>query len=124
MKKFIRRLSVGFLVLAVIVLIIGNIQFRDRHRGYDVNINLKSADQHMSELGFSKISVTPTGFDTWNDANRDGRYNPKEGDTYNDLNNNGKFDAVWLAGFHQGRPANGVNDSLWARTMVVRNGAN
>lgn len=123
MKKFISRISVGFLVLAVIVLIIGNIQFRDRHRGYDVNINLKSAEQHISEIGFSKISVTPTGFDTWNDANGDGRYNPKEGDTYNDLNNNGKFDAVWLAGFHQGRPANGVNDSLWARTMVVSNGA-
>lgn len=35
---------------------------------------------------------------------------------------NGKFDGLWLAGFQNNRPALGVRDPLWARTIAVEEG--
>ncbi|MCK6569602.1 hypothetical protein L6V77_00660 [Myxococcota bacterium] len=35
---------------------------------------------------------------------------------------NGKFDGLWLAGFQNNRPALGVRDPLWARTIAVEDG--
>lgn len=35
---------------------------------------------------------------------------------------NGKFDGLWLAGFQNNRPALGVRDHLWARTVAVEEG--
>lgn len=35
---------------------------------------------------------------------------------------NGKFDGLWLAGFQNNRPALGVRDPLWARTVAVEDG--
>ena len=34
----------------------------------------------------------------------------------------GEFQAIWLAGFQNSRPANSVHDDLWARTVVFRQG--
>ena len=34
----------------------------------------------------------------------------------------GDFQAIWLAGFHNGRPVKGVHDDLWARTIVFEKG--
>jgi len=34
----------------------------------------------------------------------------------------GEFQAMWLAGFQNGRPANSVHDDLWARTVAFRQG--
>jgi hypothetical protein len=50
-------------------------------------------------------------------------YNEADGDTYTDKNGNGQFDAVWLAGFQNNRPASGVHDDLWARTMILDDGS-
>lgn len=35
---------------------------------------------------------------------------------------NGEFDAMWLAGFQNGRPATSVNDDIWSRTVAFRQG--
>lgn len=35
---------------------------------------------------------------------------------------NGHFDGLWLAGFQNNRPALGVRDPLWARTVAVEDG--
>ena len=35
---------------------------------------------------------------------------------------NGKFDGLWIAGFQNNRPALGVRDPLWARTVAVEDG--
>ena len=35
---------------------------------------------------------------------------------------NGRFDGLWLAGFQNNRPAIGVRDPLWARTVAVEHG--
>ncbi len=122
MKAILLRISIGITIVLTALLVFSVIQLRDRHSGYEIDLNLKSSAMQIPEIGFARLSITPEGFDTWNDANGDARYNKKDGDSYNDLNNNGQFDAVWLAGFHQGRPANGVNDSLWARSMVISDG--
>ena len=34
----------------------------------------------------------------------------------------GDFQAIWLAGFHNGRPVKGVHDDLWAITFVFEIG--
>ncbi len=122
MKKFAIRTGAVLAILFIIVVITALIRFQDRHPDYTINLRLTGKSTQNIKAGFSKADITPLGFDTWNDANDDGRYNEKDGDTFNDLNKNGKFDAVWLAGFHQSRPANGINDSLWARSMVIENG--
>ena len=74
-------------------------------------------------VGFAKIPITPQVTDTWNDFNGNARYEPEQGETYNDVNDNNKFDPIWIAGFHNRRPAQGVHDDLWARVMVIDDGA-
>lgn len=122
MRKKLLRIGIGVLGLLVVAGVYSVYQLRDRHPGYAIDLHVKPGIPQVPKIGFSKKNITPEGFDTWNDHNQDAKYNEKDGDTYNDLNGNGKFDAVWLAGFHQGRPANGVNDSLWARSMVIDDG--
>ncbi len=118
MKKFL----IGFLLfvgISVLLLwIYSQYQFRDRHPGYTVDIDLKSAQTDLL-AGFAKVNITPENFETWTDANGDSKFNPEDGDTFVDANGNGKFDAIWLAGFQNSRPAQGVLDPLWARAMVL-----
>lgn len=82
-----------------------------------------SVEPGQLEVGVAKRDITPdlSKYDTWTDADNDGRYNPDKGDTYQDVNGNGKFDAVWMAGFSSNRPAKGVHDPLWARAIAFRN---
>jgi len=95
---------------------------KDRHPGY--NIDLKILNDTPSELraGFAAVPITPEVPDRWTDNNGDAKYNPKDGDTFTDGNGNGKFDPVWIAGFSNKKPANGVHDDTWARTMVIDDG--
>lgn len=98
-------------------------QTRDRHPGYQFYQNISTKNEGKIQTGFSKVSITPEIIDTWNDEDRNARYEPKKGDTFEDKNGNGKFDAVWIAGFQNRRAANGIHDSLWARTVVLDDGS-
>jgi hypothetical protein len=118
MKKFFFGFLIFAGILAIGIWLFSLYQFRDRHAGYQVDIDLRSTQNNIS-AGFAKIDITPTNFETWTDANGDSRYNPEDGDSFEDANGNGEFDAVWLAGFHNSRPAQGVLDPLWARAMVL-----
>ncbi|MEX2566658.1 MAG: hypothetical protein WD431_11995 [Cyclobacteriaceae bacterium] len=122
MKKGFKIIISVLAFLVFLVVIYGMYQFRDRHRGYELDLHLSSNEATEIKAGFSKVDISPTGFDTWDDANGDSRYNEEDGDRYHDLNGNGKFDPIWLAGFHQNRPASGTNDPLWARAMVLDDG--
>jgi hypothetical protein len=122
MKKI---LTAAFLVVLLLGLALAGYtwyRFRDRHPGYALDLTLRTPNPARLKAGFGKVDITPTGYDTWHDHNGDARFNPADGDYYNDLNGNGRFDAVWLAGFHQNRPASGTNDPLWARAMVIDDG--
>jgi hypothetical protein len=122
MKKWLKRVFLSFGLVLLLIFAYTLYQFRDRHKGYGLEISFKSSNSTEVKAGFSKVDITPIDFDTWKDNNGDARFHEKDGDSFNDLNQNGKFDPIWLAGFHQNRPASGVNDPLWARTMVLDNG--
>ncbi len=96
-------------------------QFRDRHPNYQIDLKLYAGPGTL-EGGFAKVDITPSDFETWEDVNGNSKFDPKIGDRFIDKNGNGKFDAIWLAGFHNARPAQSVRDKLWARAMVLKSG--
>lgn len=122
MKKTLKIILSVLVILVIVVIVYGWYQFRDRHQDYVLDLHLSSMTPAEIKAGFSKIDISPTHFDVWEDANGDARYEEEDGDRYHDLNGNGRFDPVWLAGFHQNRPASGINDPLWARAMVLDDG--
>jgi hypothetical protein len=99
---------------------------RDRHSGYELDIKLpiqpSASSAKQIHVGLAKLPITPNVEDTWTDADSNGQFEPNKGDFYQDKNNNGKFDAFWLAGFQNNRPAAGVHDDIWARTIVFDDG--
>ena len=112
----------GIALILVIAAFTVRHQVRDRQPGYELDIEVAGSPEGRIQAGFSAMSITPDIIDTWNDVDGNARYEPKKGDSYNDNNGNGKFDAYWIAGFHNNRPANGVHDPVWARTMVIDDG--
>jgi hypothetical protein len=71
-------------------------------------------------VGVGSKLINPTLVETeWDDANGDGYWDPQS-ETFTDTNGNGKFDATWMAGFGNGRPAKGINDALEARAIAFR----
>lgn len=74
---------------------------------------------NVFRVGAARASITPNLADyetEWDDANGNGEYD--SGESFTDTNGNNKFDAVWIAGFGNGRPATGVHSDLWVRAMV------
>jgi len=122
MKKTLLAIALIILISLAGTWIYSIYQFRDRHDGYSIDLNLGSSQTQIL-AGFSKVDISPEILDTWVDVNGDARYNPEDGDTYTDGNGNGKFDAVWLAGFHKARAAQSILDPLWARAMVLDAGS-
>lgn len=122
MKLWFKRFLIFF--IAIIILLSGYLYFnvRDRHPDYHVDLNIKNDSPTVLSIGFSAQSITPEIPDTWTDVNNDAKYIPEDGDTFEDGNGNGKFDPIYIAGFHNQRPAQGIHDKLWARTMVVDDG--
>ncbi|MCU0400669.1 MAG: hypothetical protein MUE75_06590, partial [Algoriphagus sp.] len=107
MKKILKITLITLTILLIGLIGFGAYQFRDRHSGYNINLNL-DAEAGIVNAGFAKVDITPKQFETWTDVDGDSRYNPEKGDTYEDSNGNGQFDAIWLAGFHNSRPAQSV----------------
>ena len=75
------------------------------------------------QVGFSQLSITPEIIDQWVDVDNDAQFDP-EIDIWTDLNGNGEFDAVWMAGFQNQRPAQGVKDNIMAVAVVIDDGKN
>ena len=121
MKKLFLTLTLVIGVLLLFSVIWIYVKTKDRFPDYSLDLHLKSPESPIF-AGFAKVDITPRKFETWTDANGDSRYNPEDGDTFEDANGNGQFDAIWLAGFHNSRPAQGVLDPLWARAMVLEVG--
>ena len=97
--------------------------WKDRHPDYSIDIHIEAPDVTSNiKVGFAKMPITPDVIDTWNDVNNDAKYKVEDGDTYNDNNNNGKFDPYWIAGFSNSKPANGVHDDVWSRTIILDDG--
>jgi hypothetical protein len=123
MKKWLIRIFSILIFIATLILLRLGWATRDRHPDAHLDMNLVSKEQNL-QAGFAAVDITPLVPDTWTDKNGDAQYQPKDGDTYTDGNGNGSFDPVWMAGFQHNRPARGVHDPLWARTMIISNGEN
>ena len=122
MKKVLKIIGL-LLVLAVIVLVfMGYSNLKDRHPGYSANMEVKNKIPSELKAGFAAVAITPEVPDHWIDKDNNAKYNPEDGDTFTDGNGNGKFDPVWIAGFSNSKPANGIHDDTWARTMIIDDG--
>ena len=86
---------------------------------------LSLARVHAGELqvGFAQLSITPEIIDQWVDIDNDAQFNP-DIDLWTDVNGNGEFDAVWMAGFQNQRPAQGIKDNIMAVAVVIDDGKN
>ena len=91
--------------------------------------------------GAGKTDITPSCFESWEDANDDAEFKASDGDVFLDCGcdricpeddawtaadtgeGDGEFQAVWIAGFQNGRPAASSHDPLWARAAVIEQGA-
>jgi hypothetical protein len=74
-------------------------------------------------VGAARADITPdlARYETeWSDDNSDNHW--QTGEPFVDENGNGDFDAVWIAGFDNGRPATSVHDQIWVRAMVFEIG--
>ena len=122
MKKFFKIL--GFLIILLFAALVTwmFMNMRDRHPGYSADLKITNDSPAPLKVGFAAVTITPEVPDRWVDSNNDNEYNPGDGDTFTDGNGNGKFDPVWIAGFSNRKPANGVHDDTWARTMIIDDG--
>lgn len=120
MKKWLYGIILT--VLLFFVFLIRN-NLHDRFPGYSLDLKVIPGNTSSILAAFSKTSITPVVHDSWKDVNGNLEFDADGPDTWTDGNGNGKFDPVWLAGFHNNRPAQGVHDSLWARTMIIDDGA-
>ncbi|MBI5092785.1 MAG: hypothetical protein HZB26_10130 [Candidatus Hydrogenedentes bacterium] len=115
-------------ILVAVVLAVAFVGYRTigPYRSYRADM-MKPAPKEAAqgsalEVGVARRDITPfmENYDTWVDADGNGRFEPEKGDTYTDKNGNGTFDLVWMAGFSNNRAAKGVHDQLWARALAVR----
>lgn len=122
MIKLLKYTGLFFLAIILFFVLISFYNVRDRHKGYFVDLEIEAPPPTTVQAGFAAFKITPQVIDTWTDVKGNSRYRPKEGDTYKDVTGTGNFDAVWISGFHNRKPAQGVYDDLWARAMVLDDG--
>jgi len=53
--------------------------------------------------GFSKDNINPKQWETWNDLNKDGLFQPWLGEHFDDLDKDGKFDGIFLTSPKKGK---------------------
>lgn len=121
MRKLLKYLVVLLLLSLFIIGLTAWYHMRDRNPGYAYD-KIWETQVSLIRAGFAKREINPEVPDTWEDLNGNGIYEPGQGEEFRDGNNNGKFDAVYMAGFHQNRPAMAIHDTLWARAMVLNSG--
>ncbi len=88
--------------------------------------------------GAGAVTITPECFESFVDLDEDGEFDKEEelldcgcdrlcpeDEGYSgpdEGEGDGDHQAVWMAGFQNNRPAQGVHDDLWARAVVVEQG--
>ncbi len=82
---------------------------------------MAASAEESFRAGFAEVEITPSVPDRWVDVDGDAVFDP-DIDTWTDGNGNGRFDAVYMAGFHQGRVAGSVHDPLLAVAAVFDDG--
>ncbi len=73
--------------------------------------------------GAAAVTTTPSLDDVEPvtvDVNGNGRFDPVDGDVFEDRDGDGIWDALFLAGFGNGRAATAIHDDTWARALALR----
>ncbi len=122
MKKFFKYLGIVVLLLVIGLFFWFGHNLKDQHPDYNLDLKVLNNPPAQLSAGFSAMPITPAVPDRWEDKNKNAEYDPGQGETFTDGNGNGKFDPVWIAGFGNNKPANGIHDDLWARAMVIDDG--
>lgn len=122
MKKFFKILGITLIVVIGGLTIWMYSNMKDRHPGYKADLKITGNAPGKLMAGFAAVTITPEVPDRWEDKDGNAKYEPKKGDTFTDGNGNGKFDPVWIAGFSNSKPASGIHDDTWARTLIVDDG--
>ena len=90
-------------------------------------------------VGAAGRVINPTCFESWEDLDADGWYDKNEESFFDcgcdrvcpedegwtaadDGEGDGVFQAIWIAGFGDGRPATGIHDDLWTRAIAIESG--
>lgn len=74
-------------------------------------------------VGVAKKDITPAVVEVMTvDVDGDKVWEPHDGDRFDDVDGDGEFDAVWIAGLDNPRPAAGVHDPIETRVLVLRAG--
>ena len=126
MTKLLKRICACILLIGLMCTLYLYKTTRGPDRDYAIDYTLPEGNEwppiKQLEVGVAKRDITPdlSAYDSWVDVDQDGAFNP-EIDRYTDKNGNGTFDLVWLAGFGEQRPAQGIHDPLWARAIAFRN---
>lgn len=119
MKKIFKILGTFIILILISVSFWCFSNIKDRHSGYTVDLKIFNNIPSELKAGFAAMPITPEVLDRWADKNGDAKYRPKDGDYFIDDNGNRMFDPIWMAGFSNSKPANGVHDDIWARTMIL-----
>lgn len=122
MKKILKITGLLFLLIITGVLFWSYLNLKDRHSGYNADLKVLNEQPSVLMAGFAAVPITPAVPDRWVDKNGDHKYREKDGDYFIDGNGNNEFDPVWIAGFSNNKPANGVHDDIWARTFILDDG--
>ncbi len=122
MKKFFKYLGIVVLLLVIGLVFWFGHNLKDLHPDYNLDLKILNNAPTQLSAGFSAMPITPAVPDRWDDKNKNAEYDSGQGETFTDGNGNGKFDPVWIAGFGNNKPANGIHDDLWARSMVIDDG--
>ncbi|MCE1197399.1 MAG: neutral/alkaline non-lysosomal ceramidase N-terminal domain-containing protein [Marinilabiliales bacterium] len=120
MKKFLKYTGGVLLLLVLLLMIWVGRNLRDQHPDYKLDLKILNNSPAPLSAGFAALPITPAVPDRWDDKNKNAEFD--KGESYTDGNGNGKFDQVWIAGFGNNRPANGIHDDVWARAMVLDDG--
>lgn len=73
--------------------------------------------------GAAAFAITPSLDDVEPltvDVDGDGFFDPRDGDVFEDQDGDGIWDAIWIAGFGNGRAATDIADDVWARAIALR----
>ncbi len=123
---WLTRLAAVLVLGAVATVVWVRSRMQGPHRDYRADVEALSGPVSTKSeplsVGVAVRDITPdlSRFDAWKDVDGNSKFQPSKGDTWEDRNGNGDFDLVWLGGFDANRPAQGVNDPLWARALAFR----
>lgn len=125
--KIITGVLIAFVLLALTAFIGLRMLMWGPYRDYRADKEFVSAPRNENIqdalfVGVAQRDITPdmSKFDSWTDRDGNHKFEPEKGDTYDDRNGNGDFDLVWMGGFDEKRPAQGVNDPLSTRAIAFR----